>query len=41
MEKIKYKDYSFNVKVDTNKPNLFNKTYQNRQKYLIAWTQKS
>jgi len=38
---ITYSEYSTNVTLNTDTAYLSNTTYQNRQKYLTAWTQKS
>ena len=40
-ETITYAQYSTNVWTDTNLSDLSGTTYQNRQKYLTAWTQKT
>ncbi|MBT3729447.1 hypothetical protein HOF65_04700 [bacterium] len=40
-ETITYSEYNTNESSDTNIAALSNTTYQNRQKYLTAWTQRS
>jgi hypothetical protein len=40
-DEVTYAEYSTNVTLNTDTAYLSNTTYQNRQKYLTAWTQKS
>jgi hypothetical protein len=40
-DEITYSEYNFNTANNTDLPYLYTDVYQNRQKYLLAWTQKS
>lgn len=40
-DEVTYAEYSTDVSLDTETPYLSDTTYQNRQKYLTAWTQKT
>jgi hypothetical protein len=40
-DEVTYVEYNIDEASNTNNAALSNVTYQNRQKYLTAWTQKS
>ena len=40
-DEVTYAQYSTDVTLNTDTAYLSDTTYQNRQKYLIAWTQKT
>jgi len=40
-DEVTYAKYSTDVTLNTDTPYLSDTTYQNRQKYLTAWTQES